>query len=368
MIKDYKKLKRLFADDPEMLDKIEKREQVDLLREVAGREFSMKGVQLIKLKGERGYTPQKGIDYLTDEELGQIMEQSTPKKGVHYFTNEDIQQIKNGLKDELRPIKGIDYVDGKNADENKIIKEISKHIPTAEEIRAGIEMPQIDEDKLIAKILLQIKFPDTETFTIADVVKEIKKKKLLELRDIKGARLDMNDQRWHGSGSGGTGAVTSVNGKVGVVVLTTADIADTLNKRYVTDADLVNLSNLSGVNSGDQLIFKTFAVSGQSDVVADTTADTLTLVAGTGITITTNALTDAITINASGAAGLNKETPVGAIDDSNVTFTVANTPFYISVNGLIYNVGDGLFSSYVAGTITLTSPVGTGGFIKSYYQ
>lgn len=53
----------------------------------------------------------------------------------------------------------------------------------------------------------------------------------------------------------------------------------------------------SGTNTGDQLIFKTISVSGQSDVVADTTADTLTLVAGTNTTITTNASTDTITIN-----------------------------------------------------------------------
>lgn len=59
----------------------------------------------------------------------------------------------------------------------------------------------------------------------------------------------------------------------------------------------------SGTNTGDQLTFKTFAVSGQSDVVADTTADTLTLVAGTNVTITTNAATDAITINATGGGG-----------------------------------------------------------------
>jgi hypothetical protein len=42
--------------------------------------------------------------------------------------------------------------------------------------------------------------------------------------------------------------------------------------------------------------FTTIAVSGQSNVVADQTNDSLTLVAGTGITLTTNATTDAITI------------------------------------------------------------------------
>lgn len=42
--------------------------------------------------------------------------------------------------------------------------------------------------------------------------------------------------------------------------------------------------------------FGTVSVSGQSDVVADAAADTLTLAAGTGITITTNAGSDTVTI------------------------------------------------------------------------
>lgn len=84
---------------------------------------------------------------------------------------------------------------------------------------------------------------------------------------------------------------------------TTADIADSLNKRYVTDANLTTIGNQSGTNTGDQLTFKTIAVSGQSDVVADSATDTLTLVAGTNMTITTNASTDTITFESSGSGG-----------------------------------------------------------------
>lgn len=39
-----------------------------------------------------------------------------------------------------------------------------------------------------------------------------------------------------------TDAVASVNGKIGLVVLTTADIADSPNKRYVLDSDLVKIA------------------------------------------------------------------------------------------------------------------------------
>ena len=86
---------------------------------------------------------------------------------------------------------------------------------------------------------------------------------------------------------------------------TTADIADSADRRYVTDAQLTVIGNTSGTNTGDQLTFKTIAISGQSDVVADSATDTLTLVAGSNITLTTNAGTDTITIAAaSNGAGL----------------------------------------------------------------
>lgn len=48
--------------------------------------------------------------------------------------------------------------------------------------------------------------------------------------------------------------------------------------------------------------FKTVAVSGQSDVVADSPTDTLTLAAGSNVTLTTNAGTDTITITAAGGS------------------------------------------------------------------
>lgn len=46
--------------------------------------------------------------------------------------------------------------------------------------------------------------------------------------------------------------------------------------------------------------FNTLVVDGQDNVVADITNDTLTLVAGTNVTLTTDAATDSITINSSG--------------------------------------------------------------------
>lgn len=49
--------------------------------------------------------------------------------------------------------------------------------------------------------------------------------------------------------------------------------------------------------------FQNISVSGQSPVIAETTTDTLTLIAGTNIEITTDPASDAITISSSAAAG-----------------------------------------------------------------
>jgi hypothetical protein len=49
--------------------------------------------------------------------------------------------------------------------------------------------------------------------------------------------------------------------------------------------------------------FSSVAVAGQSTVLADSPTDTLTLVAGSNVTITTDAATDAITISATGGGG-----------------------------------------------------------------
>lgn len=65
--------------------------------------------------------------------------------------------------------------------------------------------------------------------------------------------------------------------------------------------------------------------------------------------------------------GLTFETPTGTVDNSNMTFTVSNTPLYIIVNGLAYTAGKGVFASYAGGTITLNTPVGSGGFILSVH-
>ena len=67
--------------------------------------------------------------------------------------------------------------------------------------------------------------------------------------------------------------------------------------------------------------FKTIAVSGQSSVIAENATDTLTLVAGDNITITTDATTDTITINSAANSNtlVNGSKTVSLSADGNLT-------------------------------------------------
>ena len=88
-----------------------------------------------------------------------------------------------------------------------------------------------------------------------------------------------------GGGSGG-GTVTSVD--------LTAGTGISVSGGPITTSGSITVNNTD--KGSDQNIFKNFAVAGQSTIVADSNNDTLTTVAGTGITLTTNATTDTLTI------------------------------------------------------------------------
>ena len=107
---------------------------------------------------------------------------------------------------------------------------------------------------------------------------------------------------------------------------------DGTSGQVITTDGLGTLS-WSSISSGEvnEFSFKTISVSGQSSVEADTTTDTLTLVAGTNVTITTDIGTDSITINSSGGGGGG--TPGGA--DTQVQFNDSST--FGGDAGLVYN-------------------------------
>ena len=104
---------------------------------------------------------------------------------------------------------------------------------------------------------------------------------------------------------GSSGTVTeafktiSVSGQSNVVADSATDTLTLVagsNMTITTNAGGDTITFASSGGGGTQNVFNTFAVSGQTSVVADSTTDTLTLAAGSGIGITTNAGTDTITI------------------------------------------------------------------------
>ena len=104
----------------------------------------------------------------------------------------------------------------------------------------------------------------------------------------------------------------------------------------ITTSGSITLTNTDTGSSQD--IFKNIAVSGQNTIVADSNDDTLTVVAGTGISVTTNDTTDTLTIT-------NTNTTTGTV--TSVGLTTGTT-------GTDVNVTNSPITS--SGTIVLNIP------------
>lgn len=136
--------------------------------------------------------------------------------------------------------------------------------------------------------------------------------------------------------SGADGTLTITNDQTAFTTIAIAGqsniVAETINDTLniiagsnivlETDAetDSITISASAGASTNS---FNTIAVSGQTNVVADSTTDTLTLVAGSGIQITTNSETDTINISSTLSSGV---TTFVALTDVNTTIDKVSLP------------------------------------------
>ena len=168
-----------------------------------------------------------------------------------------------------------------------------------------------------------------------------------QIDGLKGANITgvITATSFIGSGSGLTGLTGASAATYGSAGATPVIVVDSDGR--ITGISTVATSGSGGGGGSVSEAFKTISVSGQSDVVADDATDTLTLVAGSNMTITTNASGDSITFASSGGGGgggssgveiKNNGTSVGtgitAIDFStNVTATASSGVATVTASG-----------------------------------
>ena len=148
-----------------------------------------------------------------------------------------------------------------------------------------------------------------------------------------------------GGGVGGSGSINVATDDSTIVTVGAGNTLQFVSGGGITTSfgpdDEITITNTNNT-------FSTIAVAGQSNVVADALADTLTLVAGSNVTITTNAGTDTITISAGGVGGGSNsfETIVVAGQSSVVAESTTDT--------LTLVAGSGISITTNAGTDTIT--------------
>ncbi len=112
----------------------------------------------------------------------------------------------------------------------------------------------------------------------------------------------------------------AVAGQTSVVADSATDTLTLAAGTGITITTDASTDTITITNSGSsQNTFSTVAVTGQSNVVADSATDTLTLAAGTGIAITTDASTDTVTIASTVSAGATAFTGLSDVSSASLT-------------------------------------------------
>ena len=158
--------------------------------------------------------------------------------------------------------------------------------------------------------------------------------------------LQNNDYiKLYSSGAGVKVAITLAENTDTAGATTSDDLAEGTTNLYLISAERTKLSGIATGAEVNQNAFSNVAVTGQDAVAADGKTDTLNLAAGTGITITTNATTDTVPItnSATGANAFGNVAVTGqntvAADSTNDTLTlVAGTGISITTDDVNDNI------------------------------
>lgn len=173
----------------------------------------------------------------------------------------------------------VSAADGDNADEEKIVLTGSDASTDEIVLEAGTGLS-------ISRTGDKITFTNTITDTDTVLTTE-------QVEDIVGAMVSSNSE------TGITVTYDDTNGKIDFAV-------DSQTDENFTSALKTKLDGITAGAEVNQNAFSTIAVSGQTSVNADSNTDTLTFAAGTGITLTTDAGTDTVTITSTATGSVTE--------------------------------------------------------------
>lgn len=246
-------------------------------------------------------------------DIGIIAELNTIETRLHSVVSEVDKKASNALKiasetskTEVFGIPGEKGEDGKDY----VLTDSDK-----EEIASKIEVP------IVEKVIEKTKTIIRETPVITEIIKEL-------------LPVEIADR------------INKLKGAIHVSV-----IKDAVSKKDLENQDKKVLDGMAEVDGRIKAIDQRWRGGGLSSVSHDAT-------------LTGNGTPSSPLSVVSSGSGVIILTFTGTIDDLNTTFTTTSLPVEVIVNGLSYIQNGGAITwSYLSGTITLSSPVGSGGSI-----
>ena len=179
----------------------------------------------------------------------------------------------------------------------------------------------------------------------------------LSTAKVNGKYLKYNSttNKWEGADGGGGSALTiqDEGSSLSTAATTLNFVGAGVSASGTGATKTINISG--GGGGGSQNLFQTIAVSGQDNVVADSTTDTLTFVGGDNVTITTNATSDTVSFASTFTKLSTEEVQdiVGGMFSGNTETNITAT--YQDDDGTIDLVASGALATRTTTTATTGS-------------